>query len=155
MLIDHRDLLLAFNEHSVRYLLVGGYALGVYTEPRATRDLDLFVDASLENAQRVFVALAQFGAPLDDYSPADFTDIYSGFQVGAPPNQAELIFALSGGISFQEAWIQSEPGITAEDIPVRVLSPQHFIRNKLAAGRLQDLADADAVRRARNINGGD
>ena len=151
MLKDHRELLLAFNAHSVRYLLVGGYALGVYAEPRATGDLDLFVETSEENAERVFAALAQFGAPLEGISALDFTDPYVGFQVGAPPNQIELIFALSGGISFAEAWQESQAGVTAEGTPVRVLSADHFIRNKLAAGRLQDLADADAVRRARKV----
>lgn len=142
MLKDHRELLRAFNEQSVRYLLVGGYALGIYAEPRATGDLDLLVEVSSNNADRVFAALAQFGAPLEGLSPADFTDPYAGFQVGAPPNQIERIFALSGGISFAEAWESSLSGLTAEDIPVRVLSADHFIQNKLAAGRLQDLADA-------------
>ncbi len=61
---DQRDLLLAFNEQHVKYLVVGGYALGQYTEPRVTKDLDVFVEISEENAQRVFVALAKYGAPL-------------------------------------------------------------------------------------------
>lgn len=151
MLKDHRELLLGFNEHSVKYLLVGGYALGIYTEPRATGDLDLFVEMSLENSKRVYAALAQFGVALAGHSPADFMDPYSGFQVGAPPNQVELIFALSGGITFEEAWQNSEAGIIADDVPVRVLSVEHFIRNKTEAGRLQDLADADAVRKAKSI----
>jgi hypothetical protein len=72
---DQRDLLLAFNEQQVKYLVVGGYALGRYTEPRVTKDLDVFVEISEENAQRVFVALAKYGAPLDGLTPKDFQDL--------------------------------------------------------------------------------
>jgi hypothetical protein len=66
---DQRDLLLAFNEQQVRYLLVGGYAIGRYSEPRATKDLDVFIDITDDNAERVFVALAKYGAPLAGYTP--------------------------------------------------------------------------------------
>jgi hypothetical protein len=87
---DQRDLLLAFNEQSVRYLIVGAYAVGRYTEPRATKDLDVFIDTSDDNAQRVFVALASFGAPLQGLSVADFQDPYSGFQFGVPRAKSTL-----------------------------------------------------------------
>jgi hypothetical protein len=144
MLKDQIDLLLAFNTAGVRYLLVGGYALGVYTEPRVTRNLDLFVDSSPENSVHTFEGLALFGAPLSGLTPADFQSIYEGFQIGAPPYQIDIIFALSG-LTFDEAWANSIAGETSEGIPVRYLSSDHFIRNKTAAGRLQDLADVEAV----------
>jgi len=85
---DQRDLLLAFNEQQVRFLLVRGYALGRYTEPRVTKDLDVFVDISDENAQRVFLALAKFGAPLQGYTPRDFQDPYSA--INSVCHQARL-----------------------------------------------------------------
>lgn len=91
---DQRDLLLAFNEQQVRYLIVGGYALGRYAEPRVTKDLDIFVDTSDENAQRVFTALAKYGARLKGYTPKDFQDVYSGYQFGLPPSQIDLILAI-------------------------------------------------------------
>lgn len=144
---DQRDLLLAFNEQSVRYLIVGGYALGQYTEPRATKDLDIFVEISPDNADSIFRALAQYGAPISGYTSEDFQDPYTGYQFGVPPSQIDLIFAISA-VSFEEAWRESLEGTTGEGIPVRYISAAHFIRNKVAAGRLQDLADADAVRRA-------
>jgi hypothetical protein len=152
MLKDQLDLLLAFNEHSVRYILVGGYALGRYTEPRVTKDLDIFVETTKDNAERVFNALAQFGAPLAGYSPEDFQDPYSGFQIGLPPSEIDILFAISG-LTFEEAWTGSVVGVTAEGIPVRYLSADDFIRNKTAAGRLQDLADAAAVLASRKANG--
>jgi hypothetical protein len=144
---DQRDLLLAFNEERVRYLLVGGYVLGRYTEPRVTKDLDIFVEVSADNSERVFVALAKFGAPLAGYTPNDFQDPYSGYQFGLPPNQIDLIFAISA-VSFEEAWNASVPGTTDDGIPVRYLSLEHLIRNKTAAGRLQDLADVAALQAA-------
>jgi hypothetical protein len=148
---DQRDLLLAFNEQQVRYLLVGGYAIGRYTEPRVTKDLDVFVDITDDNAQRVFAALAKYGAPLKGYTPKDFQDPYSGFQMGLPPSQIDIIFAISA-LTFEEAWSESVPGTTGDDIPVRYISLEHLIKNKAAAGRLQDLADVAALKAARKAN---
>jgi hypothetical protein len=152
MLKDQIDLLLAFNTARVRYLLIGGYALGRYSEPRVTRDLDVFVDASVENSHRTLEGLTRFGAPLAGYSAEDFQTVYESFQIGAPPYQIDIIFALSG-ISFEEAWKNSIEGITTEGIHVRYLSSEDFMRNKTAAGRLQDLADVDAVMKAKKANG--
>jgi hypothetical protein len=66
---DLKELLLAFNEQHVRYLIVGGYAFGVHAEPRATKDLDIFIGADEENGKAVFRALAEYGAPLDGLGP--------------------------------------------------------------------------------------
>jgi hypothetical protein len=151
MLKDHRDLLLAFNACRVRFLLVGGHALGRYTEPRVTGDMDLFIDTSEENAKRVFAGLAQYGAPLAEYTVETFQDPYSGFQIGAPPQQIDLLFTASG-LTFDEAWTNSVEGMTSDGIPVRYLSADDFIRNKIAAGRLQDQADVAAVIAARKAN---
>lgn len=150
---DQRDLLLAFNEQQVRYLLVGGYALSRYTEPRVTKDLDLFVDISDENAQRVFLALASYGAPMEGYTLKDFQDPYTGFQFGFPPSQIDLMFAISA-VTFDEAWNQSVPGTTGDGIPVHYISLEHLIKNKTAAGRLRDLADVAALRAAIKANEG-
>jgi hypothetical protein len=148
---DQRDLLLAFNVCHVKYLLVGGHALGRYAEPRVTRDMDVFIDISKENSERVFEALARYGAPLAGYSPSDFQNPYDGFQIGAPPQQIDLLFAISA-VSFEEAWNDSLEGTIFDGIPVRYLSADHFIRNKTAAGRLQDLADVSAVLASRKAN---
>lgn len=152
MFKDQRDLLLAFNAHNVRYILVGGYALGRYTEPRVTKDLDVFVDVAKENSQNVFKALADFGAPLAGYTPEDFQNPYHGFQIGVAPSQIDIIFAISG-LSFEQAWTGSVLGHTSDGIPVRYLSADDFIRNKTAAGRLQDLADVAAVQASRKATG--
>jgi hypothetical protein len=82
---DYRDLLSIFNAAGVRYLIVGGYAVMIHTEPRFTKDLDLWVDRSSANAQALFKALAQFGAPLKGLLPADFTEPDVFYQIGMEP----------------------------------------------------------------------
>jgi hypothetical protein len=82
---DLKDLLRAFNHHRVRFLVVGGYAFGVHAEPRATKDLDIFIRADEENSAAVFRALTQYGAPLDGLSPRDFMD-GSTFQINPQPH---------------------------------------------------------------------
>jgi hypothetical protein len=80
---DLKQLLRAFNEHGVEYLVVGGYAVGVYAEPRATKDLDLFIRSEVKNSAAVFRALAAYGAPIAGLTPADFCDDpNSVFQIG-------------------------------------------------------------------------
>jgi hypothetical protein len=82
---DLRQLLRAFNEHGVEYLVVGGYAVGIYAEPRATKDLDRFIRSEVKNSEAVFRALAAYGAPIAGLTPANFRDDpNSVFQIGQP-----------------------------------------------------------------------
>jgi hypothetical protein len=99
---DLKELLRAFNDHAVKYLIVGGYAFGVHAEPRATKDLDLFIRADEENSQALFRALAQYGAPLGGFSPADFMD-GTVFQIGQPPARVDILQHIDG-VSFDQAW---------------------------------------------------
>lgn len=151
---DLKELLLAFNEQRVRYLIIGGYAFGVYVEPRATKDLDLFIAIDVANSEAVYKALAQFGAPLDGLTPADFRD-NSAFQIGQPPARIDLLQQISG-VSFEEAWENRIEGLIDGNISAPVISKADLIRNKLQAGREQDLLDArrlkdtDQIERAPN-----
>ena len=147
MLKDQRDLLLAFNTHNVRYLVIGGYAYSFYTEPRATKDLDVFIDSSPENARKVFEALIAFGAPLTGMTPADFQDGKSWFQIGVALSRIDVIQSIDA-VHFDTAWESSEQGMVSNDIPVRYISIENLIRNKLAVGRLRDLADVEDLRAA-------
>lgn len=136
---DLKELLRAFNAHGVKYLIVGGYAYGVYAEPRATKDLDIFIASEEANSKAVFRALLDFGAPLSGLSPADFTD-GSTFQIGQPPARIDLLQRIDG-ISFDEAWKNRLEG-SIGDLPVIVISRKDLIRNKVASGREQDVLDA-------------
>jgi predicted nucleotidyltransferase len=144
---DQRELLLAFNEHGVEYLLVGGHAIGVHAEPRATKDLDVFVRPDPENAEIVYRALAAFGAPMAGLTPADFcNDPSSVFQIGHDPLRIDILQSIDG-VTFSEAWPRRIEAVI-DGISVPVISADDLIRNKLASGRLQDLADAEAIRAA-------
>jgi len=100
---DFKELLSAFSERHVKYLIVGGYALAIHAQPRATKDLDLFVQPGSDNAQAVFAALAKFGAPLQGLTPEDFMHRGSYFRMGTAPQMIE-IFPEVSGIEFDEAW---------------------------------------------------
>ena len=148
---DQRDLLREFNAQRVRYLVIGGYAFSHYTEPRATKDLELFIDASAENAARVYASLARFGAPLSGVTPKDCKDPETVFQVGLPPSRIDILQAIEG-IDFDAAWNDSVHGMTGDDIPVHYISVEDLIRNKLAMGRLRDLADVEALQNSQAAN---
>src|ERR1019366_10703366 len=82
---DFEELLSIFNENGVRYLIVGGHAVMLYTEPRYTKDLDVWIDASAENAEQVYRSLLKFGAPLAGLTAKDFAEERTFYQMGIPP----------------------------------------------------------------------
>jgi predicted nucleotidyltransferase len=143
---DLKELLRAFNDHAVKYLIVGGYAFGVHAEPRATKDLDLFIRPDEENSQALFRALAQYGAPLDGLSPADFMD-GTVFQIGQPPARVDILQHIDG-ISFDQAWENRIEGLVDGEIRTIVISKNDLIQNKLASGREQDILDVKKLRAA-------
>src|SRR5260370_1773954 len=142
-----KALLSVLNAPEVRYVVVGSYALAVHAQPRATGDLDVLVDTAPENAQAVFNALAEFGAPLQGFTPKDFEDATTIFQVGVSPIRIDIIKRISG-LDFETVWTSSVPWVIDDEVPSRYISQEHFIQNKLAVGRLQDLADVSAVMQA-------
>jgi hypothetical protein len=144
---DFKDLLSTFNAHSVLYLIVGGYAYSEYTEPRTTKDLDLFVDSRPQNALAVFRCLQIFGANLTDTTAKDFENPKTVFQIGVAPFRIDILCGISG-VTFEEAWDTARPGIIDNEIPVRYISLEKLIQNKVAAGREQDLLDVKKLRQA-------
>jgi hypothetical protein len=148
---DLKDLLRAFNENGVRYLVVGGYAFGVHAEPRATKDLDLLIRSDEANSAAVYRALSQYGAPLDGLSPQDFTD-GSTFQIGQPPARVDVLQRIDG-LTFDEAWQNRIEGLLDREVKVNVISKDDLIRNKLASGREQDLLDVKVLRTAAEPDG--
>ena len=143
---DMKELLRVLNTHAVKYLVIGGYAYGVHLEPRATKDLDLFVRTDEENSKAIFHALAEFGAPLAGMSPLDFMD-GTIFPMGQPPERIDILQRIDG-ITFDEAWEHRIEGNIDGDVPTAVISKEDFIRNKLASGREQDLLDVKKIRAA-------
>jgi hypothetical protein len=140
---DFVDLLRAFVAADVRFLIVGAYALALYGRPRATGDLDVWIDATPENARRVMRALADFGAPLTGVAEADFSAEGVVYQIGVPPGRIDVLTTLSG-LTFEEAW----PGRQRHafgPIDVDFIGRDAFLRNKRAVGRAKDLGDIEGM----------
>ncbi len=145
---DFRDLLLALNGAEARYLLVGGYAVGFYAEPRFTKDLDVWVSSSGENPERVHAALKHFGAPLADLTVDDLATEGMVFQIGMPPNRIDVLNQLSGGIDFELAWA-NKTTVDFGGVPASFIGIDELIANKKAAARPQDLRDVRTLERAK------
>jgi hypothetical protein len=140
---DFVDLLRAFNAADVRFLVVGAYALAFHGRPRGTGALDVWVDATPENASRVVHALAAFGAPLAGISEADFAREGVTYQMGLPPGRIDVLTQLTG-LTFEDVWPGRERG-SVDDVEVNFIGREAFIRNKRATGRPKDLGDIDGM----------
>ena len=140
---DFSDLLRLFNDKSVRYLVIGGYAVTQYAEPRFTKVLDLWISTDTSNAEAVYAALSQFGAPLTDLTADDFAEEGYFYQVGVPPLRVDILMGIPG-VEFEEAW-QRRVEVAFVDLPVLFISRQDLITAKRASGRPQDLIDADLL----------
>ena len=147
---DFKEILATFNEHGVSYLIVGAYAVLKYAEPRYTKDLDIWVEPSKENAARVYAALQDFGAPMGDMTESDFaTDGF--FQMGRPPVRIDILMSVDG-VEFADAWPNREEG-NFDGIPANFLGPDDLITNKTASARPQDIIDVQSVRDALSRKG--
>lgn len=145
---DFRDILLALNKQGAKYLIVGGYAVSVHAEPRATKDLDLWIKTGAENSAAVYRSLAAFGAPLGGMTVEDFNmRAQTGFQIGVAPVRIDILHKIDG-VTFDEAWEKRVDGMMDGNIPVHVLSREDLISNKLQSGRARDLLDVEAIRKA-------
>ena len=146
---DYKDLLSAFHAHGVRYLIVGGFAVIFHSQPRFTKDLDLFVQADPANAQATYAALATFGAPLQTMRPEDFTDRGSFFRFGRDPHGFDILPGIPG-VDFETAWEHRVEGVidAATGLKAWFISKDDLIAAKLASGRLRDLADVEDIRAA-------
>jgi hypothetical protein len=142
---DFKDLLRLFGAHSVRYLVVGGYAVSHHAQPRFTKDLDLWIEPDCENASRVDAALREFGIPLIEVTESDFAREGLQFSIGMPPSQLDFLTTVPG-LQFTECWPARIP-VEIDGISVPYLSKPALIVAKKAAGRAQDLADLEELQR--------
>ena len=143
---DFAEMLRELSAAGADFLVVGAHARAAYGEPRATKDLDIWIRPSKENAARVWEALARYGAPLNDVTVADLASPTTVFQIGIAPYRIDILTELTG-LTFDEAWANRiEAPFIGGIYPV--IGKQEFLTNKRATGRPQDLADADHVERA-------
>lgn len=142
---DFRDFLAVLHQEGARFLVVGAHALGAHGVSRATADLDVWVEPTSDNAEKVWRALVRFGAPLDalGVSLSDLSTPDQVIQLGIPPARIDLLTGVSG-VTFEEAWsdrLEAPFGL----LTVPFLGRASFLRNKRATGRLRDLADLEEL----------
>ena len=137
---DFKDLLRLLSEKKAEFLIIGGYAVIHYAEPRYTQDLDVLIGTDAGNAKRVFDALREFGAPMGGVTPEELCTPEVFFQVGVPPNRIDMI-ATVPGVDFQSAYGRRGT-MSIGQMQVPVISRDDLIKAKLMAGRPQDLVDA-------------
>ena len=134
-------------EQEVRFLVVGGYAVAAHGHPRLTRDLDVWVWVDPENAARMAAVLDDFGFGSLGLTPEDFAVEGHVVQLGYPPNRIDIMTSIAG-VDFEGCW-ERRTEILLDSVAVPFIGAEDLERNKLAVGRLQDLADVEALRRNR------
>ena len=138
---DLREFVELLNAHDVHFVIVDAFALAYHGHARYTSDIDLFIETSNENAERILRAVRDFGFNDIGLTQEDFTHKDQVVQLGVAPNRIDLLTVLSG-VTFQDAWASREIGEIG-DLKVPFISRALLKQNKLATGRSQDLVDAE------------
>lgn len=149
---DFEEMLRALCDVNAEFMVIGAHAVAVYARPRATGDLDIWVGRTPENAERVWKALATFGAPLDRLTLEDLTSDDIVFQIGVSPSRIDVLTTI-GGVEFADAWGRREE-VELWGLTVPVISREDLIRSKRAVGRERDLADVAELERASDAGSG-
>ncbi|PQP35422.1 hypothetical protein C6A37_02595 [Desulfobacteraceae bacterium SEEP-SAG9] len=147
---DFKELLKIFEKHKIYYLVVGGYAVMKYSEPRFTKDLDIFITTDKDNANNVYTALKEFGAPLKNLTPEDFSHKGYFYQMGRPPLRVDIMMSIPG-VDFDEAWENREV-VELDAIKIYFISRSDLIRSKEASARPQDKIDIDQLKKAEQLD---
>jgi hypothetical protein len=129
-------------------MVIGGYAVTQYTEPRFTKDLNLWIKADPTNAAAVYQALKDFGAPLTNLTESDFAEEGYFYQMGVPPMRVDVLMSVTG-LKFEEAW-ERRVAVKFGELNVTFIAKADLITVKRASGRPQDLIDADSLARSKN-----
>lgn len=137
---DYKEMLSILLENKVDFVLVGAYAMAAHGYPRATADLDIFIRPDVENAKKVYKALADFGAPIESVTIADFEKPGTIFQIGVIPRRIDVINEIDG-VSYEEA-DNDKVIVDIEGLKVPIISKSKLIINKKASGREKDRLDA-------------
>lgn len=138
---DFSEFIECFTARDVRFLIVGGYAVAAHGHPRYTKDLDVWVRADVDNARRIIDALDDFGFGGLGLAVEDFVADDVVVQLGREPQRIDLLTFVSG-VDFDQAYSNREL-VLMGDVEVPVIGRAELHRNKLATGRLRDLADIE------------
>jgi hypothetical protein len=148
---DFEEFIAALNARGVRYLVIGAYALAFHAKPRATKDLDVYVEPTRTNAKRFRAALRDFfGGSPPGYADADLLDPDSVIQLGVAPVRIDILSRVAGLESFGAAWRRREEGPLGS-VAAHYLGFDDLVRSKRAANRTQDQADLEALQRVKRL----
>ncbi|OQX23469.1 MAG: hypothetical protein BWK80_25790 [Desulfobacteraceae bacterium IS3] len=140
---DFRDFLRLLNFHKAEYLLIGGFAVGYHGYPRATGDMDIWIAASPENAEKMLNVLRKFGFDVPELSADLFLKKRQVIRMGMPPIRIKVLTDISG-VNFEECYDKRVTDFI-DDIRVNIISSEHLKINKKASGRLKDLNDLECL----------
>jgi len=138
---DFKEFLQLLNSKKIEYLVVGGYAVALYGYPRATGDMDIWIDISKDNAHKTVEALKEFGFDTPELKEELFLEKGKNIRMGNPPLRIELLTSIDG-VEFTECY-ESKKVITIDDININFISLEDLKKNKKASARYQDLADLE------------
>ncbi len=138
---DFKEFIQSLNDNQVRYLIIGGYAVAFHGYPRYTKDIDIWIEISLDNAEKIIKALEQFGFGSLELKPNDFLVSNQVVQLGYPPNRIDLITS-PDGVEFEECYA-SKVEVIIDGVNLDFIDLENLRKNKRASGRLQDLADLE------------
>lgn len=138
---DFKEFIELLNVHSVRYLVVGGYAVAFHGYPRYTKDLDVWIELSPENANNILKALEVFGFGSLGLKTEDFLEDDQIVQLGYPPNRIDILTTLKE-IKFEDCY-KERIEIEIQGVKINFIDLENLKQNKRATGRPQDLADAE------------
>ncbi len=140
---DFKEFVRSLNDNSVRYLVIGGYAVAFHGHPRYTKDLDVWIELSQANAERMIKALEQFGFASLGLQEKDFLDSNQIIQLGYPPYRIDILTELVG-VNFESCYSEKIT-TTIDGVQVNFIGLKNLKENKKAVGRLQDLADLEKL----------
>lgn len=141
---DYKEILHILSKNKVRFLVVGAYAMGVHGYPRATGDLDIWVDSSSDNSELIYKSLMEFGAPLSDINGDTFTEEGIVLQIGIAPRRIDII-TLIDGVDFRSAYGEKFV-VELEGVTIPFLSKEALIKNKESTGRDKDKVDVQYLK---------
>jgi len=141
---DFKEFIESLNDNRVRYLVVGGYAVALHGHPRYTKDIDIWIEMTPENAKRVVTALQHFGFGSLELTPEDFLTPSQVIQLGYPPRRIDLLTSLAG-VDFESCYPERIT-VFIDGVNVDFIDLANLKKNKLATGRHQDLADLENLK---------
>lgn len=141
---DYKDLFKILYEEKVEYLIVGAHAVIFYTEPRYTRDIDLWVNPAKENVNKLWSALIKFGAPLVDIKKEEFLDQDLIYQIGIEPNRIDIIMGMEH-IPFSDVYPKKSKSFY-DGVPINIISRSDLIKTKENTGRKKDELDIESLK---------